>query len=423
VSETVELRYVVDGDSSGAVGALDRAGAAADDVDDKFRRASDGVGSGFDRAGEAADTAEGRAQGFADTLTGATDVMAGFGNIARGNTFEGVLQLGTGFADLAGGMAMFVIPTLSAMTSGMLTNAAATARSTASAVANRAASIAASVASKAWAAGQWLLNAALTANPIGLVIVAIVALVAAIVIAYKRSETFRAIVQAAMRGAVAAFGWVLDKVQQLVGWIRSNWPLLLAIITGPIGLAVRFVLSRWDQIRDGVVSKTQALIGWLRGMPGRILGALGDLGGLLRNAGGRVIQGFLDGIQAGFARVRAKLSELTGMLPDWKGPERVDASILYGSGQLVAGGFEAGFVDRFTGRTRATMGDLTRTLPDVVASSTGRAGAAPAGGELHVHVHADAIITNGRQLLAMIDEALESAAGAGTYRPVLVGRG
>ena len=37
---------------------------------------------------------------------------------------------------------------------------------------------------------QWVLNAAMSANPIGLVIAIIVALVAAIVLAYKNSETF-----------------------------------------------------------------------------------------------------------------------------------------------------------------------------------------------------------------------------------------
>src|SRR5580765_4842939 len=52
-------------------------------------------------------------------------------------------------------------------------------------------------AAKAWTAAQWLLNAALAANPIGLVIVAVAALVAAFIVAYKTSDTFRAIVDRA----------------------------------------------------------------------------------------------------------------------------------------------------------------------------------------------------------------------------------
>lgn len=405
----VKTRFVLDGDSSGAEAAFERTGRAADDVDDKFRRSSDGMAGGFDKAGEAADGAEGKAQGFADTLTGTTDVMAGFGSIAKGDTYGGLLQLGTGFADLAGGMASFVIPTVSAMTTGMFTNAAATARSTVSNVANRVSSIAAAAASKAWAAGQWLLNAALTANPIGLVILAIVALVALIVVAYKRSATFRAIVQAAMRGVQVAFGWVLTKVQQLVGWIRGNWPRLLAILTGPIGLAVRFILSRWDSIRSGVVSKTQALLTFVRGIPGRILGALGNLGGLLRGAAGQVIQGFIDGLWSGFDRVRGVLSNLTGMLPDWKGPAARDATILYGSGQLVMGGFQQGLADSFGG-VRAELGGLTGSLPGAAAV----AGGGVAGGVTNIHFHGT-VVTDDRQLMARIERAKTNTRRARTF--------
>src|SRR5690606_41304322 len=51
------------------------------------------------------------------------------------------------------------------------------------------------IATMAWAAAQTALNFVLTANPIGLVIIAIGALVAAVVVAYRHSETFRSIVQ------------------------------------------------------------------------------------------------------------------------------------------------------------------------------------------------------------------------------------
>ena len=55
-------------------------------------------------------------------------------------------------------------------------------------------------ATAAWTAAQWLLNAALAANPIGLVIVAVAALGAALVLAYTKSETFRNIVKAGAPG-------------------------------------------------------------------------------------------------------------------------------------------------------------------------------------------------------------------------------
>lgn len=85
----------------------------------------------------------------------------------------------------------------------------ATIRSTASTVAHGIATGAVRVATLAWTGVQWLLNAALSANPIGLVVIAITALVAGVILAYKNSETFRQIVQAAWQGiqAAASFAW------------------------------------------------------------------------------------------------------------------------------------------------------------------------------------------------------------------------
>lgn len=69
-------------------------------------------------------------------------------------------------------------------------------RHTATMLAQKAATIAVTVAQAAMTAGQWLLNVALTANPIGLVIWALAGLVGGLVIAYNTSEGFRNVVNA-----------------------------------------------------------------------------------------------------------------------------------------------------------------------------------------------------------------------------------
>jgi hypothetical protein len=74
---------------------------------------------------------------------------------------------------------------------------------------------------------QWALNTALSANPIGLVIAVIAGLAAAFVIAYKRSETFRGIVDKAW-GLLRKFvGFTplgalignFDRLRDSVGWV------------------------------------------------------------------------------------------------------------------------------------------------------------------------------------------------------------
>jgi hypothetical protein len=103
------------------------------------------------------------------------------------------------------------------------------------------------------AAGQWALNAALLANPVVLVVVAVAALAAALVIAYKRSETFRAIVDAAFRGVQRAAG-------AAIAFVRDHWKALFVILTGPVGLAVLTIIKH----RDRIMAAIGAVVGWVR---------------------------------------------------------------------------------------------------------------------------------------------------------------
>jgi tape measure domain-containing protein len=81
-------------------------------------------------------------------------------------------------------------------------------------------------ATTAWAAVQWALNAALTANPIGLIIAGIAALVAGVIIAYNKIGWFRTGVNAAWAGIRIAVGAV-------VGWFQTYvWPVLAAVWKG-----------------------------------------------------------------------------------------------------------------------------------------------------------------------------------------------
>jgi phage-related protein len=244
------------GDATKLTQAFDQVGASARKMDTDVGTASRDVGSSFDTVGEAADGAEGKAQGFSDTLTGTKDVMGGAAEIAKGNLFEGFVQVGQGAADLAGGLASFVIPAIKNMTTSMIGNAVQTVKSTAVTAAHRVATIASAVATNAMTVAQKALNLAMRANPIGLVITAILLLVGAIVYAYKNSETFRRIVDGAFRAVQKAASFAF-------GWIRDNWRLLLGIVTGPIGLAV-----------TAVGKHVSSIVGFFKGVPGAIAGFL-----------------------------------------------------------------------------------------------------------------------------------------------------
>jgi tape measure domain-containing protein len=200
----------------------------------------------------------------------------------------------------------------------------AKARGTVVTLAKSAAEKAAALATRSMAAAQWLMNAAMSANPIGLIILALVALGAAVVIAWKKSETFRNIVLgawAAIRGGVSAVvGWLKTAVPAVFSWIKSAF-----LRFTPLGL----VISHWSQIRafiaaavNGVKAtigwfgslpgkfrswfgsaKTAAtgqlgsLLSWVKGLPGKVTGALGNLGSLLTDKGSEIVNGLISGIR------------------------------------------------------------------------------------------------------------------------------
>jgi TP901 family phage tail tape measure protein len=82
------------------------------------------------------------------------------------------------------------------------------------------------VLTEAWKTAQMLLDAAMEANPIGIVIVAVAALAAGIAVLWERSATFRNVVEGAFRAVKNAAMDVWD-------WIKSNWKLLAAILLAP----------------------------------------------------------------------------------------------------------------------------------------------------------------------------------------------
>ncbi|ORL15413.1 hypothetical protein A6I85_05925 [Prescottella equi] len=108
-------------------------------------------------------------------------------------------------------------------------------------------------ATKVWAAGQWLLNAALNANPLSLIILAIAALVAGIVLAYRNSETFRNIVQTV---------WDAIKTAISFAWESVIKPVFEALKTGlqAVGDFFRWV---WDSLIKPAWEGLGAGIDWV----------------------------------------------------------------------------------------------------------------------------------------------------------------
>lgn len=148
-------------------------------------------------------------------------------------------------------------------------------------VAYKAVQLAITAASYVWTAAQWLLNIALDANPIGLVIIAVAALIAIIVLIVSNLDWFRGIWDAVWK-------WCSDLITTVVGWIRGQWDGLWNWLTGLWSGIGGFFSGIWD----GVVNGVRSAVGWVRdAWQGCIDGIKGIFRGL-----GDFARGVWDGI-------------------------------------------------------------------------------------------------------------------------------
>lgn len=156
-----------------------------------------------------------------------------------------------------------------------------------------------SAATATWTGVQWLLNLSIWANPITWIVLGIVALIAIIVIIATKTTWFQTIWK-------VAFGAINGAVKFVWNWIKKNWPLLLAILTGPIGLAVLFIVRKWAAIK----AAGMGVLNWHRALPGRIAGAFRTLASVISSP-----------FRRAFSNIRAWWNSTVGgrgfTVPDW----------------------------------------------------------------------------------------------------------
>ena len=103
---------------------------------------------------------------------------------------------------------------------------------------------------------MWALNASMLANPIFLIVAAVVALVAIFVLAYKKVDWFRAAVDAAWQGIQKA-------VKVVVDWFKAHVLPTLKIVFNALVAAVKFLWKIYSTVWGAIFKVIWTVVQWI----------------------------------------------------------------------------------------------------------------------------------------------------------------
>lgn len=108
-------------------------------------------------------------------------------------------------------------------------------------------------------------------GPIGIAIMAVVAIGALLVTHWKQVKDFLTKTWNDIKDiAVEVWHGIEDFFKQ---W----WPVVLGIMTGGLGLLIGELIQHWDTVKSDVSGMIDAVVGFFQQLPGRIVTALGDI--------------------------------------------------------------------------------------------------------------------------------------------------
>lgn len=192
---------------------------------------------------------------------------------------------------------------------------------TAATIAQNIATTASAVATKAAAAGQWLLNAAMEANPIGLIIAAVVALIAIFVLLWNNNKGFRDFWISCWAGIKAAWDSFANGISSawhniLVPFGNFLWDLFISRFQSMFS-TVSSVINNIKQVFNGLYNFIAGAFtgNWNRAFEGLrniVGGVMGGIGGLVKAPINSIVDGMNSVIRSvnSVARTAAKVPGL-----------------------------------------------------------------------------------------------------------------
>lgn len=185
------------------------------------------------------------------------------------------------------------------------------------------------------------------------------------------------VIQTVMSAIHGDWSGAWDGIKNILGGV---WAQIRNVVSTGAD-ALRAVLSAaWDAMKSAAKSAWEALkravsdgineaVAVVRGFPGKVLAAIGNLASTLYNAGRELISGLVRGIRSAIPDITNVLSSVTNMIPDWKGPASKDRVLLHDNGRLIMAGLVGGLVAGESDVASYLTG-LTEQIPKMVGKAT-----------------------------------------------------
>ena len=180
-------------------------------------------------------------------------------------------------------------------------------------LATRGVMLAVSAVTKAWAAAQWLLNAAMSANPIGLVVIAIAGLIAAGAWLVQNWDGIAAWWNDLWDGIAA---WAGKKWAAIVGIITGAWDAVVSGIKGFGASLLSGLQSVWDAVGNAAGAAWDGIAGLVSGAWDAIIGGLQSVWDTVGNAAGAAWEGIVGLVSGAWAAIIGGLSAFGTSLLD-----------------------------------------------------------------------------------------------------------
>lgn len=164
------------------------------------------------------------------------------------------------------------------------------------------------VITKGLSIAQAGLNLVMSLNPIGLIIIAIVALIAIFVVLWNKCDWFRNFWIGLWEGIVSFAKGAIDTIvsvfNTIVDFVKNNWQALLLLLVNPFAGAFKLLYNNCTGFRNFVNSFVNTIVNWFKSIPGKlksmatgIVNVFKSIPSQMLSVGKNIVQGLWNGIQ------------------------------------------------------------------------------------------------------------------------------